>query len=277
MENDMKSKISLVKKKVDVFREFKQQLSLDSMFSDSSARHSIKYPVHSPIKINEIRRLQNDSDRLVKFQEMTISQQKRSVDYDTRRGMSSKIIAVPPISLAELHMIAQNTNNAPAGNMDDVIDSASNCDEPSYIIPRWICETCNNQCVSIQSESRCICSHRYKAHRGNHQSNKDLIPCRSKGCQCIDFFFIFGEGSFMLRCRCKHKHLEHDCTNSKHPCKKCNKCPGFDSPWTCNCGHSWKSHLQTCQIIDSASIQDRVIKKNHFAVRQDGTLPQEGF
>jgi hypothetical protein len=65
--------------------------------------------------------------------------------------------------------------------------------------------------------------------------------CRCKKCPCKRFFFIMAEGSWVLRCRCKHKHTDHD--PNTHACRKSNcKCQCFDSPWVCNCDHGWKEH-----------------------------------
>ena len=47
----------------------------------------------------------------------------------------------------------------------------------------------------------------------------------------------------MLRCRCKHKHVEHDAAS--HACAKPGcPCSRFDSPWVCNCDHPWAGHRQ---------------------------------
>ena len=55
------------------------------------------------------------------------------------------------------------------------------------------------------------------------------FKCGSKGCACKHFFFIVAEGAWILRCRCKHKHIEHDCGSKPFKCKKprCT-CNGFD-------------------------------------------------
>ena len=56
-------------------------------------------------------------------------------------------------------------------------------------------------------------------------------------------FHAVAEGAWILRCRCKHKHTEHDPIT--YACRKPNcKCGVFDSPWVCNCNHSWSSHMQ---------------------------------
>ena len=84
-------------------------------------------------------------------------------------------------------------------------------------------------------------------------------------------------GAWILRCRCKHKHIDHDASKATHPCKRerCS-CTQFDryrttrgcvhyggggciqshlascrslvfharSPWVCNCDHAWTQHKQ---------------------------------
>ena len=45
----------------------------------------------------------------------------------------------------------------------------------------------------------------------------------------------------MLRCRCKHKHTDHD-PNTRRCNKPSCQCTEFDSPWVCNCDHAWSVH-----------------------------------
>lgn len=70
----------------------------------------------------------------------------------------------------------------------------------------WRCGTCNHDCVPIRSESRCLCGHRFREHEGRG----GRCCCRSAKCACPAFYFIVAEGSWVLRCSCKHKHTEHD-------------------------------------------------------------------
>lgn len=90
-----------------------------------------------------------------------------------------------------------------------------------------------------------MCGHRFKEHtKANHK-------CSNGNCKCAGFFYIIAEGAWILRCRCKHKHIEHDCTNLQHKCLKagCKGCTGFDSPFVCNCDHQWSSHEQVAITI----------------------------
>lgn len=102
----------------------------------------------------------------------------------------------------------------------------------------WVCQTCEKECIPIRTESRCICGHRHKEHvQGPPWS------CKAARCSCQHFFYIVGEGSWILRCRCKHKHTEHDSVT--HACKNTNcQCQKFLSPWVCNCDHPWSDHKQ---------------------------------
>ncbi|KAK9811886.1 hypothetical protein WJX72_011835 [[Myrmecia] bisecta] len=100
---------------------------------------------------------------------------------------------------------------------------------------------CQRECIPIRSESRCLCGHRLKEHgSGNKLSN---FRCHHAKCACKAFFYIVAEGSWILRCRCKHRHTEHDAV--MHACAKTNcPCPMFDSPWVCNCNCPWSEHRQ---------------------------------
>ncbi len=67
--------------------------------------------------------------------------------------------------------------------------------------------------------------------------------CSAARCGCPEFFFIVAEGSWALRCRCKHKHTEHDAAHARRRCAKAGcTCDGFHSPWVCNCDHPWDQH-----------------------------------
>ena len=77
--------------------------------------------------------------------------------------------------------------------------------------------------------------------------NCDIVDCRCNHakCKCKSFFFIPAEGSWVLRCRCKHRHTDHD--PQTHACCKTGcQCAMFHSPWVCNCNHPWSHHKQVC-------------------------------
>lgn len=77
----------------------------------------------------------------------------------------------------------------------------------------------------------------------SHSTFHLVFRCRNKSCNCESFFYIVAEGAWILRCRCKHKHIDHD--PNTHQCKKPNcACEGFLSPWVCNCNHPWSDHRQ---------------------------------
>ncbi|RYH27838.1 FAM221A/B family protein [archaeon] len=147
--------------------------------------------------------------------------------------------------------------------------------QPQLCLPvgsnvQWLCISCNNECLSVTRESRCICGHRRKDHATTTDKAKQL-PCASKSCPCKNFFYIVGEGSWILRCQCKHKHIEHNSDKAPYTCKKCPGCTAFDSPWVCNCGHRWNEHLQRIVAASSVRGGDGVLRVNH-AVRSDGLV-----
>lgn len=102
----------------------------------------------------------------------------------------------------------------------------------------WICDLCNKECIPIRSESRCLCGHRQREH-----DKHDLAASKCSRCPCASFFYIVAEGSWVLHCRCKHKHTDHE-PNSKRCTKPKCDCSAFDSPWVCNCNHAWSDHQQ---------------------------------
>jgi hypothetical protein len=178
-----------------------------------------------------------------------------------------------------------NSDNSSSGVTHIAVESKSICIIPleekessaaghmqaQFCIPvgsnvQWICSTCNNECLAITRESRCICGHRRKEHQNNPSGSKHKLPCDAKSCPCTHFFYIVGEGSWILRCRCKHKHIEHYSDKEPYGCKKCKRCTVFDSPWVCNCGHRWNQHIQQVVIAPS----DRVTFRLNHAVRRDG-------
>ena len=146
------------------------------------------------------------------------------------------------------------------------------------VIPiiKWACSECSNECIPIMRESRCLCGHRMKEHKPSGSTTTSKFPCSSKGCRCAHFFYLVAEGSWILRCRCKHKHTDHDCAPGEHKCSKCSGvggCSGFDSPWVCNCGHTWSSHAQHTLLLTDDNIDGEIAakdKKKTFFYRQDG-------
>ena len=124
----------------------------------------------------------------------------------------------------------------------------------------WSCKTCDVECLPVTRESRCLCGHRLKEHLDHHK-------CTSSKCKCQNFFYIVAEGAWMLRCRCKHKAVEHDCMSPGYKCIKCSSCIKFDSPWVCNCGCGWNNHSSS--IIDPL-VTPRKIGAN--VIRKDGKL-----
>eukprot|EP00897_Mesotaenium_endlicherianum_P010523 jgi/Mesen1/949/ME000118S00118 len=85
------------------------------------------------------------------------------------------------------------------------------------------------------------------------------MACSAARCACPSFFYIVAQGAWILRCRCKHKHTEHD--PGSHGCARPTcACSKFDSPWVCNCDHPWASHTQLLQESDARSLQELVLE-----------------
>lgn len=148
---------------------------------------------------------------------------------------------------------------------------------------KWICNDCENECIPIVRESRCLCGHRLKEHKQNAK-DPSKFTCQKSGCNCRHFFFLVAEGSWILRCRCKHKHTDHNCSISPFLCKTCKvgTCTGFMSPWVCNCGHAWSSHKQDTVFMpdtdtdkqqEEIELKKETSSKKSFYLRQDG-IPQ---
>ncbi|GJP43680.1 hypothetical protein CLOM_g3118 [Closterium sp. NIES-68] len=79
------------------------------------------------------------------------------------------------------------------------------------------------------------------------------VVCGRAKCACESFFFIPAQGSWILRCRCKHKHVEHDPSSHRCTRPKCS-CDKFDSPWVCNCNHPWAHHTQRTNVLTRQQI-----------------------
>ncbi|KAL3660066.1 hypothetical protein V7S43_014988 [Phytophthora oleae] len=117
---------------------------------------------------------------------------------------------------------------------------------------QWSCDKCKRECIPVREESRCLCGHRYKEHPSSVDDPRVKSPagfrafaCTSSKCSCRAFFYVVAEGAWILRCRCKHRHTDHDPGSKPFVCKKSKcGCQGFDSPWVCNCDHPWSGHRQ---------------------------------
>jgi hypothetical protein len=97
--------------------------------------------------------------------------------------------------------------------------------EKEVVALAWQCRGCQGrECFPIRSESRCLCGHRLKDHHpgdvGGKGAKEKPFACRQAKCACSHFNYIVAEGSWILRCRCKHKHTDHDPRKGDHPCLK---------------------------------------------------------
>jgi len=130
----------------------------------------------------------------------------------------------------------ENTNRA---NLVPVPETGS---EPRFKdVVTWSCNCCEQECIPVREQSRCLCGHRLKDHPKDPHTGK--LGCSNPKCRCQSFFYIVAEGAWILRCSCKHKHTDHD--SRSHACTKPNcRCSKFFSPWVCNCDHPWQDHTQ---------------------------------
>lgn len=161
--------------------------------------------------------------------------------------------------------VAITAEAPPVTSMDDV----KFISKPAI---KWTCDNCNTECIPVRGQSRCLCGHRYHEHKPDKHGR---FKCSRPGCKCHHFFFVVAEGAWILRCRCKHKHTDHDPSRGRHPCKKrgCD-CSGFDSPWVCNCGCPWSSHTQSTKLIKFVQVNGREMPASLFA-QMVGVAPHE--
>eukprot|EP01025_Chloroclados_australasicus_P044972 TRINITY_DN489_c0_g2_i1.p3 TRINITY_DN489_c0_g2~~TRINITY_DN489_c0_g2_i1.p3 ORF type:complete len:151 (-),score=4.80 TRINITY_DN489_c0_g2_i1:484-936(-) len=125
----------------------------------------------------------------------------------------------------------------------------------------WQCKLCQKECVPVRSESRCLCGHRLKNHRPDDK-NPNIFSCKEKGCRCPNFFFVVAQGAWILKCSCKHKHVDHDPETyacMRHTCQ----CESFRSPWVCNCDHPWDQHVQVLKEVQVQSMQQLLQQDMH--------------
>lgn len=203
-------------------------------------------------------------------------------DNALKAGAAEEGLGVEPnlsSSSASRHSEMRDSQTIPQRSTAAISDNF--CTRKAVPVVKWACSACNNECVPIVRESRCLCGHRFKDHKPetvasrNSSSNKNensgannsatvRFKCSTNKCPCRHFFFLVAEGSWILRCRCKHKHTDHDCSTAPYSCLKCNNsragstgCNGFDSPWVCNCGHSWGAHKQFVVILKDEAAVDR--------------------
>mmetsp|Transcript_15178 Transcript_15178/g.52740 ORF Transcript_15178/g.52740 Transcript_15178/m.52740 type:complete len:284 (-) Transcript_15178:94-945(-) len=169
--------------------------------------------------------------------------------------------------------------SAPAAARDSVSLPEGELKVIEKRVVEWRCGTCDRTCIPVREESRCLCGHRLKEHPSEPPSGGGGKPfaCRNGRCACRRFFFVVAEGAWVLRCRCKHKGIEHDAGKAPHLCKKpkCTGCTGFDSPWVCNCAHPWADHKQSFVKRKLYTLNGRIIPTEmaselNFVLRGEG-------
>nr|PIM01924.1 hypothetical protein TGCOUG_265140 [Toxoplasma gondii COUG] len=175
---------------------------------------------------------------------------------------SSGFCGATPAAVASLASTPERHERADENCQKDTLSKKSKggnagCRLSSTVPPlslkgRWICEECDKACIVIREECRCLCGHRLKEHTKGLAKGVDRphpFGCTNRKCKCRDFFYIVAEGAWILRCRCKHKHIEHDPVTFKCTRTSCS-CNKFDSPWVCNCNHPWNRHKQVMEKLN---------------------------
>ncbi len=145
-----------------------------------------------------------------------------------------------------------------AGAASVVTDQATARKPKMRMDVEWRCKNCNKECLPIREESWCLCGHRRKDHKMVKRNGKVYFVCNSRQkCPCKNFYYIPAQGMWILRCKCKHKHTDHDPKPGKHACMRRNcKCKGYGSPWVCNCGCKWNDHKQVAVLKPVRTIAD---------------------
>ncbi|ETW05446.1 hypothetical protein H310_03211 [Aphanomyces invadans] len=87
-----------------------------------------------------------------------------------------------------------------------------------YLLPEHVLMRKSFQKVVV------TCGNRLKDHpslstdtRVKDKATFNAFACTSAKCPCRSLFYIVAEGAWVLRCRCKHKHIDHDATASFDP------------------------------------------------------------
>lgn len=117
-------------------------------------------------------------------------------------------------------------------------------------------------CKLIGPETPCFCTHRYKQHKTDFKElPKDVpvyLPCKVNRCPCKSYNYVPLNGSQPIRCRCKHFADEHTVMGDFH-CKKCSKCTGFHSSFTCGCSHPAYAHDTIVETKEQRAAQGKPV------------------
>ena len=215
-----------------------------------------------------------------------------SASHGRRAGASSAERARGPTAEDDLSSLRQRPKvPLPASQPPQPQQQQQQQQQPprSMAVYLWQCQECFHACNVMKSENRCICGHRFREHNvkpaaaavsaaaasaGDRRSAIPKCPCTVAKCPCKDFFYMVAEGAWIVRCRCKHKHTEHE-PNPPYLCTRCKKVPtaaggganrggppaaghccGFDSPFVCNCNHGWASHRHVWELRALAALPE---------------------
>ena len=226
---------------------------LDQLHSLGDARHGKPSAYAPPINMHQQQHRvpqQNQQPAQMHQQQHNISRKQQSQPLIQMRKQQQDRLPVMQKSQSKFQ---------PSSLTNNVKSQSQNIIFKNKLDVVWTCNHCKRECIPVRGESRCLCGHRYKEHKGKNFS------CSHPGCKCRKFFFVVAEGAWILRCRCKHKHIDHDPVTLKCKKRNCKACTGFDSPWVCNCGHPWSEHTQGTKVRKIVVVDGKEIPASMFA------------
>ena len=237
---------------------------VDQLHTIPNARHGKPSAYAPPINLRQQeRRVPQQSQ-----QPAQIRQQQHNV---SRKQQSQPLIQMRKQQQDRLPLMQKSQSKfQPSSLTNNVKSQSQNIIFKNKLEVIWTCNHCKRECIPVRGESRCLCGHRYKEHKGKNFS------CSHPGCKCRKFFFVVAEGAWILRCRCKHKHTDHDPVTLKCKKRNCKTCTGFDSPWVCNCGHPWSEHTQGTKVRKIVVVDGREIPASIFAAMMGNDEDEAG-
>eukprot|EP01045_Picozoa_sp_COSAG04_P022415 COSAG04_NODE_2531_length_3971_cov_69.730630_2_plen_428_part_00 len=150
----------------------------------------------------------------------------------------------------------------------------------SRLYVTWACVTPGREreCIRCKPNFLCLCGHRLNAHAWWDKS----LQCRAPGCKCPGYHYMHKQGSFTLKCKCKHDAADHLHAGVLGPCRVPGcECAAFATTFACQCGAHWSEHAMTVETeaeraargkpIDRESHKDR--RKAARAKASAGSVP----
>jgi len=116
----------------------------------------------------------------------------------------------------------------------------------SRLYVTWACVTLGREreCIRCKPNFLCLCGHRLNAHAWWDKS----LQCRAPGCKCPGYHYMHKQGSFTLKCKCKHDAADHLHDGVLGPCRVPGcECAAFATTFACQCGAHWSEHAMTVE------------------------------